>query len=339
MNTLTLPTLDNQLSALELELAQLQNQIKEKKALKKAIALKKQTAGKVLAKLETALLQITETFEELGESAAELKAIATQKIKEYFPAQEPKTEQAESNLVEFPKAENISNDYYTWQPTSNKLVSNYFNVATGKTQCTYIGGNDKARLKSVGANLIHPTGKSKSPMIFGVSFELRKAKRLNTNYELKITGLDDDAIGWLTQFDFTKDFYPQFATILKKPEIEPELKLTGSNWIAAPGAVIKHNIFNYTCYLEEKDNFGEGIAKDMVTGETFNIFLDDWHLDRDFQREIQFTWESLKVCKTKEELQTVKNSNKIDDLCVKFVWRNLPKSDRATIDELCKKVG
>lgn len=326
MTTLALPTLDNQLSALELELTQLQEQIKEKRAIKKAIALKKQTAVKVINKLETALLQISETFEELGESAAELKAIATSKISEYFPEQKTEPQQkTESNLVEFPQTKNDSNDYYTWQPTSNELVSNYFNVVKGRVQATYIGGNNKARLRSVGANLIK--------LLPNVSFELRKAKRLTSTYELKITGLTDNDIGWLTQFDFTKDFYPQFATILKTPEIEPELKITENNWIASSTAPIKHNIFNYSCYLQEKDNFGEGIAKDMVTGETFNIFLDDWHLDQEFQRETQFTWESLKVCKTKEELQTVKNSDTIDELLVKFIWRNLPKSDRATIDK------
>ena len=102
-STLTLPALDSQLVNLDSELAQLQNQIKEKKALRKAIAHKKETAVKLISKLETALLQVSESVAELGN---DFKAIAEAKVREFLP--QPSKQ---SNLVEFPQTENKSNDY------------------------------------------------------------------------------------------------------------------------------------------------------------------------------------------------------------------------------------
>ncbi len=342
MNTLTLPTLDTQLSTIELELQQLNSAIAQKKALKKAIAAKKETAIKVLSKLESALLQVSQSFEQLGESAAELKAIALNKIGEYF--HEIETEPnghikltgfprqscpllSEDNLVQFPQQQNDSNDFFSWQLTSNPALASYFNVAKGVPQSTYIGANNKQNLKTIGVNLQN---------LFEISFEIRKATRLTDfNYELKITGLDDDAIGWLTQFDFSQKFYPQFACILQKPEIAPELKLTENNWIAAPGAAIVNNLFPCICHLVETDNFGTGIAKNE-SGKQFEIHLDDWHLTQDFQREAEFTYQAIKACNSKEELEIIKKSNQIAEDFLKFVWLAMPEEEKNRIKELCE---
>ena len=356
MNTLALPTLDTQLSTIELELQQLNSAIAEKKALKKAIAAKKETAIKVLSKLESALLQVSQSFEQLGESAAELKAIALNKIGEYFPSEGtrhealgtrsdttsddvgttdngnsatsvPSSYRLEPNLVQFPQQKNDSNELFAWQNTSNAALASYFNVAKGVPQSTYIGANNKQNLKTVGVNLQN---------LFEVSFEIRKATRLTDfKYELKITGLDDDAIGWLTQFDFSQKFYSQFACILQKPEIAPELKLTENNWIAASGAAIVNNLFPCTCHLVETDNFGTGIAKNE-SGKQFEIYLDDWHLAQDFQREAEFTYQAIKACNNKKELEVIKNSNQVEEDFLKFVWLAMPEEDKSRIKELCE---
>ena len=379
MTNLALPTLDNQLSAVELELAQLNSAIAQKKALRKAIADKKKQAQKVFTQLETALMQVEQVFSELGESAKELKAIALEKISEYFPKEGverglqqnnqliksqnlnqksllPRHEAAEGDfsglsvesptdkgnsanlgkrayelepkLVEFPKKKNDSNEFFTWQPTSNRHVASYFNVTKGVAQTTYIGANNKQNLKSVGANLQN---------LFEISFEIRKATRLTEfKYEIKIKGLDDNAIGWLAQFDYSQKFYPQFACILQKPEISTELIITENNWIAAPGAAIVNNLFPYTCHIVEVDKFGTGIVKDQ-SGKKFEIHLDDWHLAEDFQREAEFTYSAIKACKTKKELEIIKNSNQVEADFLKFVWHNMPKEDRETIKEMCDK--
>ena len=324
MHSLTLPTLDTQLSTIELELQQLQEAIEQKKALRKVIADKKKQAVQVVSKLETALMQVTETFSELGESAKELKAIALEKIEEYFPVSEK-----ESKLVEFPKKKNDSNEFFTLAETSNSLVANYFNVSAGKTQATYIGGNNKNRLQSIGNKL--------TELITGISFELSIAQRFNTKYELKIKGIEDNTIGWLTQFDYSQDFYPQFVCSFDQAEIPTELKITPKNWVASPGAIIKNNIFDYCCHLQETDVVnGTGIAKDLKTSATFSIYLDDWSVETEFYREATFVYQAMLACNSKEELTAIKNSNQINQDFLNFCCVYMPVKDQQKIDDFCK---
>ena len=324
MNTLTLPTLDTQLNTIELELQQLNSAIAEKKALRKAIADKKKQAQKVFSLLENALMQVTETFSELGESAEELKAIALKKIEEYFPAFEK-----ESKLVEFPQKKNDSNEFFTWQETSSPLVANYFNVSTGLPQATYIGGNNKKRLESIGNKL--------TELITGISFELSIAQRFNSKYELKIKGLDDNTIGWLTQFDLSQDFYPQFVSSFYQAEIPTELKITPKNWVASPGAIIKNNLFDYCCHLQETDVVnGTGIAKDLKTNATFSIYLDDWFVETEFYREAIFTYQAMVACNSKEELTAINNSNQINQDFLNFCYIYMPVKDQLKIDNFYK---
>lgn len=331
-NTLTLPTLDNQLHALELELAQLSEVIAQKRAKMKAIAQKKKQAVQVVSKLEKALAQMSSAFSELGESAEELKAIAVAKISEYFPQEKPAQVPClqESKLISFPRKQNQSNELFTWQWTANPQLACYFNVAKGINAATYIGGNNKKRLESVGTNL--------TSLLPGVSFEIRKAQRLDFKYELKIKGLDDSVIGWLVQFNFDKDFYPQFCCRLKVESPATELKLTQNNWIAAPGAAIVNNLFPYNCHLVELDNFGTGIAKDKA-GDKFEIYLDDWHLAVDFEREAEFTYQAIKGCNTQKELEMIKNSNQIKPDFLKFVWHNMPQENKKRIENMVERTA
>ncbi len=231
-------------------------------------------------------------------------------------------------LVEFVPQRNDSNEFFSWQTTSNSALASYFNVSKGIRGATYIGANNKQNLKSVGANLQN---------LFKISFEIRKATRLTEfDYELKITGLDDEGIGWLTQFDFSQTFYPQFACIIQKLEIPSELKLTEHNWLAIPGATIVNNLFPCNCHLVKVDSFGTGIAKDQF-GNQFEIHLDDWHLAEDFFREADFTYQAIKACNSKKELEIVKNSNQLAEDFLKFVWMALPVEEKARIKQLCEQ--
>ncbi len=324
MTTLALTCYSQQLSELSEKKASLTEALKAVIAEEKAIAQKQQQATKVVSKFETALMQIEKTITELGEAGEELKAITLKKIAEYLPGSV--NPEQKSNLVEFPKKENESNSYFTWQPTANENISCYFNVSTGKTQATYVGSNDKNRLEAVGNKL--------TELLPGISFEVRKAQRLNTTYELKIKRLTDDDLGWLTQFDFTKDFYPQFYCRIQKPEIPEELNLTEKNWIAREGAPIKNNLFPYICYLQTTDNFGTGTARDKQ-GRYFDIYLDDWHLTPEFYQEVIFTYNAMMACQSKEELEAIKNSNQIEKDMMAFCYLGMVQGDRLLIDKMC----
>ncbi|MDJ0723763.1 MAG: hypothetical protein QNJ38_01465 [Prochloraceae cyanobacterium] len=115
----------------------------------------------------------------------------------------------EETLIDRPEKENKSNDFYTWQPTSNSAVYNYFNVRRGVNQATYVGANNKARLKWLESKLLNLE-------LENIAIVLRKAQRTNFKYELKIKGLDDDLIGWLTQFNFSSDLPSQFTSKVEK---------------------------------------------------------------------------------------------------------------------------
>ncbi len=323
MTNLAFSCLDSQIKRFDMELAELQKAIAEKRAEKKAITQKKEQATKVVSKFETALMQVNEAVSKLGEAGEELKAYAIQKVAEYLSVSV--NPEQKSNLVEFPKKENESNLFFTWQPTANENISCYFNVSNGKTQATYVGSNDKNRLEAVGNKL--------TELLSGVSFEVRKAQRLNTTYELKIKRLTDDDLGWLTQFDFNQNFYPQFCSRIQKPEIPEELKLTEKNWIAREGAPIKNNLFDCVCYLQTTDNFGTGTVRNEQ-GQYFDIYLDDWHITQEFYQEVIFTYDAIMACKTKTELETIKNSNQIDEGMMTFCYLGMPKSDRAKIDKM-----
>ena len=338
---LALTTLDTQLSSIEAELAQLQEQVLQKKALRKAIADKKKLAIKAVSKLDAAIEQINSAFEELGEAGKELKEIAIAKVKSFLPTETAAStlsacvtrkreiqslKEEDSSLADFPKRANDRGELFAWQPTSNPLVASYFNIGKGKVQATYLGGNNKNRLKGFGDNL--------SQIIPGISFEIRTAQRFETKYELKIRGLGDDEIGWLTGFDLSKDFAPQFASKIKRKECQGELQLSEGNWIANPGALIENRFFDCECFLIESDNFGMGIAENQK-GDRFDIYLDDWLLTKECQREIDFTYRAIVGCKSKKELEIIKASNQVNADTLAFVWRYMPSSDKAKIKALC----
>ena len=276
---------ESQLSTLEAELFELQQQLKEKKELRKAIAQKKVAVEKVILNFENAIAKLKETFDELGEVADSYKAIAFKKAQEIFsdivnpfsvPDQEltvlqedamPKetfgisaVRESESVLVDFPKQENKSNEAYAWQLTSNNLLAYYTDNNTGKIQTAYIGSNNKNKLKSLISNL--------AKILPGVSGEIRKAKRSPCKYELKLWGLQDNDLGWLSEFDFNSDFAPQFSYDFKafgEPLAED----------VAPGIEIKNRYHDYCCTLIENRSLGLGkvATKD---GKIFDIYLNEW---------------------------------------------------------------
>ncbi|MDJ0718689.1 MAG: hypothetical protein QNJ54_31430 [Prochloraceae cyanobacterium] len=118
------------------------------------------------------------------------------------------SEDFDEELVEQPNKEPRSNEFFSWQQTSNEAVSSYFNVTKGIVQATYIGSNSKLLLEALSTKLLH--------WIPGISTKVRKAKHLQFTYELKIVRLDDDTTGWLTALDFSKPITPQLQLDLSE---------------------------------------------------------------------------------------------------------------------------
>ena len=297
MNSLTLSSLDTQLLNLDSELQKLQETIAQKKALRKQITQKKNLATKAIAKLETALLQVNQTFEQLGESAQELRAIAETKIKDYFVIGSVSQGSEMNSEPEVKLVETKSNDYFQWQTTSNPHIASFFDMQKGKTHCTYIGSNNKSVIKSLVANL---------SKLFPISTDTSRDKvRLGFKHEVKIWGLDDNAIGWLTQFDFSKSFANQFKNQLKAAEIADELKLSPDNKFAFPSAKITHNLYPITYTLVNFDAFGDAVAKDS-NNQQFVIRWSDWHLAPDFYQECQLIFDLIKKSPTQENISILK---------------------------------
>ena len=119
-------------------------------------------------------------------------------------------EETEEELIEYSNKEPDNNELFTWQPTSNEALANYFNLSAGKIQATYIGSKSKQRLEAIENKLMH--------WIPGISTSIRKAKHLPFTYELKILRLDDETIKWLTGFDFSKPISPQLKS--ESPTLE-----------------------------------------------------------------------------------------------------------------------
>ena len=266
MNTIAISVLDNQLSNIDAQLTQL-------KELKRTISNKKKLASKAVNKLESGLEAIEKAFIELGETGEELKAIVLKKINEHFKLflSEPILENCElsSSLVKFPKKENTSNEYFTFEPTNNSAVSTYFNVAKAKVQSTYIAANNKNNLESVGTNLAR--------IINNISYEIREATRFTDyKYELKIKGLDDNTIGWLTQWDYASPFYPQIVTTLKRIEVTKDMELTREN-LPKGGGLIVNRFFPTEVNALEVDGFDKAKVRD-AWDEEFEVYAKDWYI-------------------------------------------------------------
>ncbi len=181
-----------ELNEIEAAIAQLQEILKSKKEAKKLIIKQQRLVEKTIGSFKAAVEKLSgsnNASEYLREQVLGLIG---------FDEVEKKSSE---ELAPRPTKENRSNELFTWQPTSNEAIANYFNVCSGLPQATYIGSNSKQRLEEIESKLLQ--------WLPGVSCSLRCAQRLPYTYELKIKGLDDDSIGWLTAIDFSKPIIKQ----------------------------------------------------------------------------------------------------------------------------------
>lgn len=365
MSTLTLSAFDTQLEQTNQQLEALQQKVAETKAIRKAIALKKRLAQKAFTKLNQAIEGINAVVEQLGADGAELQKAAITAVSEYLPVTTTGVEQAEetsafppvkadpevsAKLVSFSRKKNDSNELFTWQPTANNQVSNYFNVARGTIQATYIGSNNKSRLQTVGNKL--------TEYLEGISFEVRKAQRLEYKYELKIRGIDDDTLGWLTQFDFNQSFTAQlFKDLGDCPEeslqgqsvpmilrlrfeaslIPSDYRLEPNNWIASVGAVVFDRSTGERFYLQSIDPDWVMAKVKAENKKIKKIYLDLFQLDREFADSASSLLRALLACRTQKELEAVKASDLVEEDMVKWVYAHLTTEQKKKLHSICKK--
>ncbi|MDJ0717148.1 MAG: hypothetical protein QNJ54_23520 [Prochloraceae cyanobacterium] len=179
-------------------------------SLKSALERTKQEKKELVSQhrlVEKALDTFKNTVEKISWSGEALEYLKSQ-ILGLIPGNQVQKNTV-SELTDRPAKENKSNDFFSWQPTSNEAISNYFNVTTGKVKATYIGSNSQQNLETLESKLIQ--------WLPGISTSIRKAKYLPFTYELKILRIDDNTINWLTGFDFSKPISPQLKSELPTP--------------------------------------------------------------------------------------------------------------------------
>lgn len=183
---LTFSTLDPQISQLEAEMAQLQQQISQKKAIKKAIEQKKQLAIKTLSKLEIAISSVVETTEQLGEAAEEIEQKAIALVQQYFKMEEIVAEEivAEPEQTEKTK-ELIFLDGLVYDPNR---------------QIAYCAARNKSRADTYGYWL---TKQYKIATKYQVRVTEKQATRLvDSKYQLEIQGISEADAIHLAKFNF-----------------------------------------------------------------------------------------------------------------------------------------
>ena len=183
---------NQKLSELDKTIVSLKSALERTKQEKKEIVSQQRLVEKAIETFKTTVKKVSWS----GEALEYLK----QQVWALIPGNQVQENTVEE-LTDRPAKENKSNDFFSWQPTSNEAISNYFNVSRGKTQATYIGSNSKQRLEAIENKL--------TQWLPGISTSLRKAQRLPYSYELKVKNLDDNTIGWLTDLDFSKSIAPQ----------------------------------------------------------------------------------------------------------------------------------
>ncbi|MDJ0718469.1 MAG: hypothetical protein QNJ54_30295 [Prochloraceae cyanobacterium] len=198
---------NQKLSELDKTIASLKEALERTKQEKKEIVSQQRLVEKALDTFKTTVKKVSWS----GEALEYLK----QQVWALIPGNRVQEDKVEE-LTNRPAKENKSNDFFSWQPTSNEAISNYFNVSKGQTQATYIGSNSKLLLEALENKL--------TQWLPGVSTSLRKAQRLPYTYELKIRNLDDNTIGWLTAIDFSKPIASQLKQDLSEC---PQEYLTG----------------------------------------------------------------------------------------------------------------
>lgn len=251
MTTLALFT--QELSGIENAIALLTEQIAQHKQQKKQLLTQAKIAQKAIDAIAAASEQLSESaMDGLKSAIANLLGFSTTAPNleiSTVTVEAIEQEDQTAELVEQPQAVNDSNEYFTWQPTSNDAVAVYFNVLKGKNHCLYLSANNKANLSLWGDRI--------SDWLEGkVKIELRLSKRMPYKYELKIVGnISDDLVGTLTQFNIGKSPSYQLSSRL---EDCPETSRTGQSYeLACPTVLIgqKFESTNATWTVIEAPHF------------------------------------------------------------------------------------
>jgi hypothetical protein len=231
----TIALFSQELLNIDSAISQYAEQIAQYKQQKKQILTQAKLAQKAIDAIASVKESLpTSAWEAFVQAASELLGLnPLMVIKQEtvtVMAQEIQVEDERASLVDRPKVENSSNEYFQWQPTSNDSVAVYFNIAKGRNHCLYLSANNKANLSLWGERV--------SEWLEGkVKLELRLSKRMPYKYELKIVGnISDDLVGTLTQFNIGKSPSYQLSSRL---EDCPESSRMGQSYeLACPTVLV-----------------------------------------------------------------------------------------------------
>nr|MDJ0717028.1 hypothetical protein [Prochloraceae cyanobacterium] len=358
-----------ELTEIELAIANLQERIKTKKETKKKLIEQQNLVIKAIETVKT-------TVEKVRWSGDAIEYLR-QQVLGLIPGNQVQ-EETEEELIEYSNKEPDNNELFTWQPTSNEALANYFNLSAGKIQATYIGSKSKQRLEAIENKLMH--------WIPGISTSIRKAKHLAFTYELKILRIDDETINWLTGFDFSKPISPQLKSELPTPVENNNLSVSATNNtlvelldgdidetedIAVESQALDKNTLPLTRYSIVKlcishDNLCyqvlEIATKDFLKVWCLSTGKEDKLRAKDLEQvelpsnykfwqekitspiddpifeslAIYYRWR-FSCCQTLEEFEKLKQENPDEINTLKWAYKHLPDDERRRIDNICQR--
>lgn len=286
-------TLAVQINQFDAQLEQLYGRIAQIKEQKKEAVTKQKIAEKALSKLKAAVTNAFELSAELGQEFAD-SAIAI--IRDVVPnndgnfaLQSNERQQDNSWLLvtrylllegssQKPTAKSLpkSNEIYSWQPTSNSNVASYFNLEKGEIHCTYLGAKTKAAANQLAVKI--------RTWFEGVSLEIRIASRLETKYELKVSGFQDKHIEWLIKQDFEAIAYWDYPEHLFSRATFKERSLAASiNQPLLKKGIKVFNPKNNTEYILQSWGNMRAEVYDPQSNQTFLQYLTNLEFVQEFE--------------------------------------------------------
>lgn len=230
--TISLLYFQNRIETKDSAIANYKKQIAMVQESKKGLVKSQKLQDKLLALVDVVL----EDFKQYASAIDSLKDIIDSKFEtavkkeekiEYTAEQvarfeediaRPGVYELEEELIDRSQVAPDSNELFSWQPTSNPAIAQYFNVLQGVPQATYLACNNKNRLIGLEDKLTN--------WLPGLSCSVRKAKRMDGyTYELKVRNINDDDLGWLTQLDLSQNLNDQLSlNFWKHQESDPDYR-------------------------------------------------------------------------------------------------------------------
>ncbi len=353
-----------ELTEIELAIANLQKIIKTKKETKKKLIEQQNLVIKAIETIKT-------TVEKVRWSGDAIEYLR-QQVLGLIPGSQVQ-EETEEELIEHSNKEPDNNELFTWQPTSNEALANYFNLSAGKIQATYIGSKSKQRLEALSNKLMQ--------WIPGISNSIRKAKHLPFTYELKILRIDDETINWLTAIDFSKPIVNQLQVDLSdcpqeyllgqpcslsysledNPTIPVAFPTETSNFDSLPFprySIVKLRRSHDNLYYQV---LGKVASKDCLKVWCLSTGIEEvlrakdlqqvelpssYHFWKEKTKElidapefqcqvIYYRWR-FTGCQSFEEFSALKRENPEDLKVLKWAYNHLPDDERRRIDNICQ---